>query len=162
MEKAVLVFVVLMIGILGLGIMKRLSLFIGECHKQMEPSIDAGEDVIRIACENPIMLSCVTNALEEIAKEFEQTTFCFYTGGKKEIRRMLEEERIDIALLMGEMGEELSGNFQKRESSFAPSALLEPFTGLPVKPIEDRRKVMYVLWNERHVTKKQLRLLSNL
>lgn len=161
METVVLLLFFIVIGITGF-IIKKLDVFHEENRKQEKCALESRENVIKIACENPIMLSSVSDALEKTAKEFKETSFYFYTGCRTDMQRMLENGSADIILLMEEMHVEDNGSYGKKIGSFFPSSLSEPLTGLTIEPIEKQQMVMCVLWNKKHITEKQRELISNI
>lgn len=162
METIVLLLALIIIGIIGFTIMKKLDDFLKKSRHQQKYVLENRKDVIKIACENPIMLSSVSTALEKISKEFKKTSFYFYTGCRTDIQKMMENESVDIILLMEEIDVRNNESYGEKVSSFVPSSLPELLTGLTIEPIENQQMVMYVLWNERHITEKQRKLLSNI
>ncbi|MCI7813057.1 MAG: hypothetical protein SO016_08535 [Lachnospiraceae bacterium] len=159
MESIVLILVFIIVGIAGFGVMKKVDLFLAESCVVQKHISEGKENVIKIACENPIMLTSVCEALDKMAEEFRETSFCFYTGGRDDIQKMIENESVDIVLLMEEMDGNINSLYGKKQSFFVPASLEEPLTGLKIEPIEHQRMMMYVLWNERHITERQSQLL---
>ncbi|MDY3918294.1 MAG: hypothetical protein SOZ59_04730 [Candidatus Limivivens sp.] len=166
--------VVLLLGFLAVGgmgffFMRKLDGFLEENRCRQETDSVNGGEILRLACENPMMLASVTGAVEKAAEEFRETSFYFYTGGREELQKMLENERVDVILLMEEPEEMRQnvqkygkiGGYERRKSFFIPAALTEPSTGLRIEPIENHRRVMYILWNERTISEKQRRLLAS-
>ena len=162
MESAVLVVIFLAIGIMGFLMIRELDAFLGENMSSRQSMPGSGEEVIKIACENPIMLSSVSAAFEKSPKDVRKISFCFYTGCKTDIERMIENESVDIVLLMEKMDIPNDKKYEEKVSSFTPSSLKEPLTGLVIEPIQMEQREMYVLWNERRITEKQRKLISNM
>lgn len=144
--------------ILGFTAMKKLDVFLAE-NVQKESHLKCGENIIKIACENPIMLSSVSEKLETFSKECKQISFYFFTGCRTDLRRMLENESVDLVLLMEDMNVGDKESYGKKVSTFFPSSLSEPMTGFKVEPLENQQMNMYVLWKETHITEKQRMLL---
>lgn len=160
MEVVVLLLVFIGIGVVGFFAVKKWDAFLEKNQEQSMGRIEGRKDVIKIACENPIMLSAVSDAVGKTFKEFQKTSFYFYTGSGTDIRKMLENGKADMIFLMEEPEVEEKEQYGKKESSFVPFSLTEPFTGLTIEPVESERKVMYALWREERITEKGRRLLS--
>lgn len=118
------------------------------------------ENQIKIGCENPIMLSSLSEKIENHKQEFAGNSFSFYTGCREEIVQFLNEGNCDIVLLLGEMMVENYRYNIKKLSSFIPSSVYEPLTGIPIEPIENQSAVMYILWNEKYMTETKRKLIS--
>lgn len=162
MELVVLLLVFIGIGMIGFFAVKKWDVFLEENRKPSTSTKESREDIIKIACENPIMLSAVSEAVGKDAKEFQRTSFFFYTGSGTDVRNMLEKEKADMIFLMEEPKEEEKKQYGEKESSFVPASLSEPFTGLAIEPVESKRKVMYALWKEECITEKGRKLLSKI
>ena len=144
--------------ILGFAAMKKLDVFLAE-NAQKDSGMKSGENVIRIVCENPIMLSSVLEKLETFSKECKEISFYFFTGCRTDIQRMLENDSVDLVLLMEDMNVGDKESYGKKVSTFFPSSLSEPMTGFTVEPLENQQMNMYVLWKEKHITEKQRMLI---
>ena len=70
MESIVLILVFIIVGIAGFGVMKKVDLFLAESCVVQKHISEGKENVIKIACENPIMLTSVCEALDKMAEEF--------------------------------------------------------------------------------------------
>lgn len=164
METVVLLLVFIIIGIMGYIVMNKLGASLEEIQRCRDSERAGGMDIIRIACENPTMLSAVSCAVDKMLGEFRKISFCFYTGCRDDIQKMLENGNADIVLLTeeGDIGIGKSGEYGKKVSSFVPISLMEPLTGLRIEPVEKQQMAMYVIWQERHMTEEQRRLLSNI
>lgn len=159
METVVLILVLLMIGCTGFWIVKKIDIFT-EISSQEKHISENRETVIRIACENPIMLPSLSCALEKASGELERTSFYLYTGCRTDIRKMLEDGSADIVILMEKEADDLTEGIEKRVSSFTPSSLWDPSTGLQVEPAKSGSRRMYVLLNPRYAGEKQRILFS--
>ncbi len=162
MELVVLLLVFIGVGMIGFFVVKKWDAFLEENRKPSMSTSENREDVIKIACENPIMLSAVTEAVGKTLKEFQKTSFYFYTGSGTDVRKMLENEKADMIFVMEEPGDKDKEQYGEKESSFVPASLSEPFTGLTIEPVERERKVMYALWREERITEKGRKLLSKI
>lgn len=162
METAVLLLGFVIIGVTGCIIAGRIDVFLERSRNRQEDLSENRDSVIRIACENPMMLFSFSHALNKSSKEFEGASFCFYTGSKADIQGMMDEEDIDIVLLMEEPDMENREHYGEKVSSFVPATLPEPVTGVGIEPIVNQKRAMYVLWNKRHITGKQQKALSDM
>lgn len=159
METVVLILVLFMIGGTGFWIVKKMDTFT-EISSQEKHISENRETVIRIACENPIMLPSLSNALEKTSGELERTSFYLYTGCRADIRKMLEDGSADIALLMEKTDEDMEETLEKKVSTFIPASLWDPSTGLQVEPAKYGQRRMYVLMNAKYAGDKQRLLFS--
>ena len=159
MEAVVLILVLLMIGGIGFWVVKKIDVFT-EISSQEKHISENRETVIRIACENPIMLPSLSSALEKTSGELERTSFYLYTGSRADVREMLENGSTDIALLMEKTEEELAEGIEKKVSSYTPASLWDPSTGLQVEPVRSGQRRMYVLLNRKYAGEKQRLLFS--
>lgn len=162
MEIAVLLLVLFAIGMISFLIIKKLDISLEKQQNQESCSSENREHVIKIACENPIMLSSVSDAFEKGGKELKDLSVYYYTGSRPDIQKMLEDKRVDILLLLEDETMDKDKCYGKKVSSFLPAALSEPMTGLSIEPVEHQEMVMYVLWNECCITEKQRKLLFNI
>ena len=135
---------------IGFIIMNKMDAFL-EKSKQRS-TLKNREEVIRIVCENPIMLSYIFEKIEKNKKELDGIFFCFYTGCREDIEKILENGKYDIILLMREPSDKTYEYYEKKISSFAPASISEPLTGMKIEPIENQKATMYVLWNKKYIT----------
>lgn len=162
METSGLLLVFAIIGIIGFLVMKKVDVYLETSQNRSKDTLKSNKDVIRIACENPIMLTSISEALENTSKEFADILLYFYTGCASDIQKMLEDERADIILLLEDADMGKQGDYGRKASTFVPNSMTEPLTGLTIEPIESQQATMYVFWNERHITEKQRKLLFNI
>lgn len=162
MEGLAWLLIFIAIGIMGFIMVKKVDDYTEEIRNQKQDTLKSREDIIKIACENPMMLSCVSKAIEKKEKDFKKTSFYFYTGCEADLWRMLEHENVDMILLMEKPDIVNKEDYGEKESSFVPSSMPEPTTGLTVEPIENQQESMYVLWNENRITEGMQKLLSNI
>lgn len=160
MEAIMLLLIFILIGFIGFIIMKNVDAFFEERRNGQMYAIENREDIIRIVCENPIMLPYVSKKIEEQKKEFKRISFCFYTGCRDDIEKALADGNYDIALFIGEPGAGEDGCYRKKISSFVPASIYESLTGLDIEPVESERTVMYVLWNEKYITEIKRKMIS--
>lgn len=152
MGDIILLLVFLAMGIVGLFVMKRLDVFLMK-NIHINPEKRDEENIIRIACENPIMISSLLEKAEPMLGEYNKTSFYLYTGHRTDIKKLLENESVDIVLLMEDMHIEHMGNYEKKISSFFPHSLLEPMTGFTIEPLENQQMSMYILWKKKLLQK---------
>ena len=159
MEIALVLLLFLIVGFIIFLFMKKVDVFIEECRNTSLQNPGNGENEIRIICENPMMLSYVLEKAEQ-QKEFEQTSFYFYTGSREAAKRALTNEICDIALFLAEPENPEGGEYQRKSCSFTPNPFLEARTGVEIEPVERQKTRMYVLWKEKNVTEIEHRMIS--
>ena len=96
METVVLLLIFIITGSMGFLVMRKLDAALAKIRRQPEYITESREDVIKIVCENPIMLSSVAAALDQMPKEYKKkTSFCCDTASKEDIQKMIDKEKID-------------------------------------------------------------------
>lgn len=160
MEMVMLLLVFIIIGMIGFAIMKKVDTFLEENQSRQMDALKNREDVIRIVCENPIMLPYISEKIEKNKKEFNGISFHFYTGCREDIEKALENGNYDIILLMGETSAREYEHYEKKTSSFVPGSISELLTGMIIEPIENQKAIMYVLWNEKYITETKRKMIS--
>lgn len=158
MNIIVLLLFFLGMAILGFAIMKKLDVFLIN-NVQSKNDMNSEKNVIRIACDNPIMLTSILEKLETFSREYKEISFYFFTGYRTDIKKMLENESIDLVFLMEDMNIGDKECYGKKVSSFFPQPLTEPITGFTIEPLENQQMNMYVLWKKTHITEEQRMLL---
>lgn len=161
MYKIILLLIFIVWIVLSFIAMKKLDSFLRE-NVRSESDLKNGENVIKIACDNPIMMSSVSEKLDTFSKEHKDISFSFYTGSQTRLRRMLENESVDIILLMERLDAGITEEYGEKISSFLPHSLSEPMTGFVIEPLDDQQMNMYVVWKKEHITEKQRVLISYL
>ena len=154
MEMIMLLLIFIIIGMIGFIMMNKIDAFL-EQSKQIDV-LKNREDVIRIVCENPIMLPYISEKIEKNKKEFNGIFFHFYTGCREDI----ENGNYDIILLMGEPSAREYEHYEKKTSSFVPASISELLTGMIIEPVENQKAIMYVLWNEKYITETKRKMIS--
>ena len=74
MEMVVLLLIFIITGSMGFLVMKKLDTDLAKIRRQPEYITESREDVIKIVCENPNMLSTVASALDQMPKEYKKKT----------------------------------------------------------------------------------------
>lgn len=87
METVVLMLVFIAIGCVGFFVMKKLDTGLEEIRNQSQNASEHREDVIKIACENPIMLSSVAAVLDSNSEKFKATSFIFIQEAERISRK---------------------------------------------------------------------------
>lgn len=162
METIVIFSIFFIIVIIGLIAVKQVDAYMEKISVNQNEDMEIRENMIKIACENPVMMSSVSKAIEKEAKKLQDTSFVFYTGSRTDIQKMMKNEIVDIILLMNEAGIDNNENYGEKVSSFVSCSLEEATTGILIEPVNRNRTVMYVLWDKSHITEKHSLLLANI
>lgn len=160
MEAAILLPILILGAIIGFFILKKADVFLEEGQNRENDAVKSGENVIKIACENPVMLPFITEKIDRQKREFSKISFYLFTGCREDIEKTLESGSCDLILLMGEAKAEEYKGFHKEVGYFIPSYVYEPLTELKIEPVEKNRMIMSVLWNEKNITETKRRLIS--
>ena len=91
MEIAVLLLVLFAIGMISFLIIKKLDISLEKQQNQESCSSENREHVIKIACENPIMLSSVSDAFEKGGKELKDLSVGSRIAFVRKFRRKTQD-----------------------------------------------------------------------
>lgn len=158
MEAIAYLLVFIIVVTVGFLAMKKLDIFMDENQREQQNQSECTNEIIKIACENPIMLSYVVEIIERQHKALETVAFEFYTGCREDIRQ--KQLSYDIIMLMTEPEYGAFPDCEHKEGMFHPSFAVEPFTNQKVKPIEKQKSLLYILWNEKNMTEAKRTLVS--
>lgn len=99
----VVLIIVFVSGIVAIGfyMMKRLDNFLAENHKKITAkAAEKPHDGLRIAFENPVIVSSVAEYLEMLSKTYSDCKFYFFIGTSEQIQRAIDTDCIDIGFVL--------------------------------------------------------------
>lgn len=98
---ALIIVVAVALLIFGYFLMKQLDCFLAENKKRISAGIGVKQsDGLRIAFENPVIISSVSEGLELLSKKNPDCKLYFFIGTAEQIHIALENNRIDIGFVL--------------------------------------------------------------
>lgn len=158
METVVLLLVFFAAGIIGYLFMKKVDCFTEENGNLNHNGVDSADNVIKVVCENPNMLSGIILKTDNMEKELK--SLCFYTGSREDIEKSLEKEDYDILLLTEEPNAPVYESYESKKGYYVPSSLTDQNIGFTINPVEGKQREMYILWKEEPLTETKRKLIS--
>ena len=162
MEMVVFIVIFIIAWKIGLIIMNKIDLFLEKDQNYPISILENREDIIKIACENPIVLTSIFQKIEKHEKEFKEISFHFYTGCREDSEKAFANGSYDIIILMKEPSLKDYGCYRKKKKSFIPTSLSYPLSGVVIEPIEKQNKDMYIFLNEKYITENKRKIFSNM
>lgn len=99
----VVLIIVFVSGIVAIGfyMMKRLDNFLAESQKKIKAKdAEKPHDGLRIAFENPVIVSSVAEYLEMLSQAYPDCNFYFFIGTAEQIHHAIETDYIDIGFIL--------------------------------------------------------------
>ena len=86
---------------IGFYLMKRLDSFLAENQKKISAENEGNpHDGLRIAFENPVIVSSVSGYLAVLSKAYSDCRFYFFIGTAEQIHCALDANRIDLGFVL--------------------------------------------------------------
>ena len=137
METVVLLLVFFAAGIIGYLFMKKVDCFTEENGNLNHNGVDSADNVIKVVCENPNMLSGIILKTDN-----------------------MEKEDYDILLLTEEPNAPVYESYDSKKGYYVPSSLTDQNIGFTINPVEGKQREMYILWKEEPLTETKRKLIS--
>lgn len=124
---------------------------------------------ISIACENPIMVGSIVDAMEKVSKSNEEVSFYLYTGSKTDILSGIKNDSIDMAILREMTGRSIEDRDESDEEDYKcisvplmPAAIAVREIAMTVQPLQMEAAQIHILWKNKEISKVQKDFLTYL
>lgn len=162
MTTIVGLFCVMILGTAGFYVMRQIDLLIKKNKILMNSNLHTGEDSIRIAFENPIMVESIILAMEKISQRYKNFCFYLYTGTVSDIMSSIKAESLDMAILMKEPAQGEVIAYKEITVPLVPAKVSIASIALVVEPLNEEESKMSVIWREKESSKVQREFIKYL
>ena len=85
MTDFLLAVVIIIFGVLGFFLMKRIDRFLESSRKEQVKLLESSEHYLRIGTSNPYVIDCCSEAFEKCEKKFPHFEVLFYSGTEEKL-----------------------------------------------------------------------------
>lgn len=154
MTYLLLIVVIIIFGVLGFFLMKRIDCFLEKNRKEQVKLLESSERYLRIGVSNPYVIDSCSDAVEKCGKKFPDFEVLFYSGTEEELLKAFLANRLDLLFLPEKSAVKMDDDYCSKEIELSCVSTIMSDAGLTVEFVGEKKNKLKSFWKQDH--KKQV------
>ena len=150
MTYLLLVVVIIIFGVSGFFLMKRIDCFLERNRKEQVKLLESSEHYLRIGVSNPYVIDSCSEAVEKCGKKFPDFEVLFYSGTEEELVKAFFAHKLDLLFLAEKSVAKMEDDCCSKEIELSCVSTIMSDAGLTVEFVGEKKNRLKSFWKPDH------------
>ena len=147
MTDFLLAVVIIIFGVLGFFLMKRIDRFLESSRKEQVKLLESSEHYLGIGTSNPYVIDCCSEAFEKCEKKFPHFEVLFYSGTEEKLMEAFLAHKLDLLLLSENSVVKMDG-YCLKEIELPCTSTMMSGSSLTVELVGEKQSKLTAFWKQ--------------
>ncbi|SCH81194.1 Uncharacterised protein [uncultured Clostridium sp.] len=150
MTDFLLAVVIIIFGVLGFFLMKRVDRFLENSRKEQVKLLESSERYLRIGTANPYVIDACAEAFEKCEKKFPNSEVQFYSGIEEKLIEALMAHKLDLVFLPENSVVKMDTDCRSKAIELSCASTIMSEASVTVELVGEKKSRLKAFWERDH------------